>query len=262
MHVASVNGTRLQLRSLKSLEIVRGISLPSDFSSKSIWLRWSHVSKENLYSNRVLLADENNARVWDLRDPKWTAVINNGTGGMGKIVNAIFGRTEDEIILFSDFGAKAAVWSLGTGRCIEIKDPKFSTKGFAYNPRSGHFTILSRPGPQDIITVHALNSYSVVNTIMLATSDAQNFKWSPDGRWLVTWDSQSTGTKICIYTADGHLYRVYTGDDEEEEIRLGIKSVEWNKAGDFLAVGGHDRKVVLLNTRTVAHPIRRCDVIY
>lgn len=253
-HIASVNGARLLIRSLKTLDIIRNIGLPPDFSSKKIWLRWSRVSQEGHDSNRVLLADEDNARVWDLRDPKWTAVINNGTGGMGKIATATFGRTEDEVILTSDFGTKVTVWSVASGRSVEIKDPKFPTKGFAYSPRTGLFTILSRPGPQDIITLHAPSTYSVINTILLASSDAQGFKWSPDGRWLVVWDTPSCGTKTCIYTADGHLYRVYTGDGGEDDIHLGVKSVEWSRDGGFLAVGGHDSRVVLLNTRTVVYP--------
>ena len=47
---------------------------------------------------------------------------------MGRNVHVEFGANEDEVIVWSDFGASAKIWSLRTGREIEIRDPKFTGK--------------------------------------------------------------------------------------------------------------------------------------
>jgi len=252
LHIASLNGARLQIRSTISFDLVRSIALPADQNARSTIIRWAPPAPASGRSTRVLLSDDDNARVWDLYDEKWAAVINNGSGGMGKIVNGDFGRDGDEVVLFSDFGAKVTVWSLTSGRSVEIKDPKFSSaKGFGYRPTTGVFALLSRPSGQDVLTLHAPGTYFVLKTVTLSAVDAQGLKWSPDGRWLAVWDAPSTGYRIFVYTADGHLYRMYSGEQQGEISGLGIKSVEWTPRGDFLAIGGYDKRVTLLSTRTV-----------
>ncbi|EKG12437.1 hypothetical protein MPH_10554 [Macrophomina phaseolina MS6] len=249
--LAALVGNRLQIRAASSLSLVRSIVLPSEYTTKNAaTVRWSPTcSRQNL---RILVADENAVRVWDLADTRWKAVIDNGSGGMGKIANAQFGRSWAEVLVFSDFGARMTVWCLKTGRSVEIKDPKYykDSRGFGYRPRTDTFAFLSRPGPQDILTLHAPGTYFLLKTITLASSDAQGLKWSPDGRWLVIWDAASTGLKLYVYTADGHLYRTYCGDDQGGVRGLGIKSIEWSPRGDYLAVGGYNQRVTLLSTRT------------
>lgn len=175
---------------------------------------------------------------------------------MGVVVNAEFGNTEDEVLLWSDFNSKVTVWNLNSGRTVEIKDPKFPKKsGWAYRPGNapnsiGVFSLLSRPAATDVITLHAPLSYRVLRTINLETADARGFKWSHDGKWIAVWDTASVGVYIAIYSADGHLFRTYRGDPEIEHLELGVRTLEWSPRGDFLAVAGHDRRIVLLSTRT------------
>jgi WD40 repeat protein len=213
--------------------------------SQSWSIKWSTNAA------RFLLFDEDHVRIFDLCDETWTATISNGSGGMGKIANVTFGRTMDEVLVFSDFGSKVTVWNLQTRRTVEIRDPKFATKGFGHRSAGGSFALLSRSGAQDVLTIHAPNTYELLRTSTLLTTDAQGLKWSPDGRWIVVWDTPSIGYKVHIFTADGHLYRTYSGPLSEDIQGLGVKSVEWSPRGDFLAIGGHDRRVTLLSTRTV-----------
>lgn len=250
--VAAVAGNRLQIRAASSLSIIRNISLSAEYSAKNPpIIRWPQRSSNQ--SLRILFADERTVRVWDIADTRWKAVIDNGSGGMGKISNVEFGCSQNEVLVFSDFGARVTVWCLKTGRSVEIKDPKYyrDSRGFGYRPRDLVFALLSRPGPQDILTLHTPGTYFLLETIVLQSSDAQGIQWSPDGKWLVVWDAASTGFKLFVYTADGQLYRTYSGDDDEGIRGLGIKSIEWSPRGDYLAVGGYNQRATLLSTRTV-----------
>lgn len=247
--LATLNGPQLQVRRISDFEVIRTIELPTT-SSRFLALRWSPLTKGAGASNRVLLADEDTVRVWDLQDGEWSATIDNGSGGMGKIANAEFGVDDTEVLVFSGFNAQVTVWSLWTGRSVEIKDPKFAAKGHG---RHKNFALLSRPGTQDIVTIHAQRSYNVLKSFAPPTVDAQGLKWSPDGKWLAVWDTASTGYKVFIYTADGNLYRSYAGDYFDDDLQgLGVKTIEWSPTGDFLAVGGYEKTITLLSTRTVS----------
>jgi WD40 repeat protein len=205
--------------------------------------------------------------VYDLYDRKWSAVISNGSGGMGKNVHVEFGATEDEVLVWSDFAACVKVWCLKTGRAVEIRDPKFSGKegrGWGYRPsgasRQGRgqvLALLCRTSGTDILLLLSARTYTLLSRVELPTVDASNLKWSRDGRWLAIWDAASAGYTLHIYTADGHLYRTITREPSEDVDAwgiegLGVKSVEWVPGNEKLAVGGWDRRVRILSTRTFA----------
>ena len=245
----SVSST-LEIRKAASLLTIRSIQLPQRFKYASV--RWSPTCESLCKSSRIAVFNEHGVRIENLSGQESSAAIERGSGGMGKIVNAEFGRTDDEFVVFADFGSKVTIWNLVTGRSVEIKDPKFPTqRGFAYRPKSGHFALLSRPGPQDVVTLHATNSNSVVWKLNGPTVDAQGIRWSPDGRFLAVWDAPSLGYMLYIYTASGDLYKAYVAGTKED-IALGIKAVEWSPSGDVLAVSGYDKRVKILSTRTVS----------
>ena len=247
-HIINIDHDQLYVRRVITFEIIRSIRLPVT-PSRCISLRWCPVTKGAGVSNRFLLADEDTVRIWDLQDTEWSATIDNGSGGMGKIANAEFGADDTEVLVFSSFNAQVTIWSLWTGRSVEIKDPKFAAKGHG---RHKNFALLSRPSAHDVVTIHAPQSYSVLRTFTPPTTDAQGLKWSPDGRWLALWDTSSMGYKVFIYTADGNLYRTYAGDYFEDDLKgLGVKTLEWSPNGDFLAIAGFEKSIKLLSTRTV-----------
>lgn len=211
------------------------------------------------------MTDDDTTRVYDLQDEKWSAVISNGSGGMGKNVHVGFGRTEDEVLVWSDYASKVTMWCLRSARTVEIRDPKFSGKdgrGWGYRPiqaenagRGGVMAMLCRSAGQDILVLLAPRTYDVVKRVELPTIDAAGVKWSHDGRWIAVWDSAASGYYLHIYTADGHLYRTITREPSDDLSEwniegLGIKSVEWVPGGQWLAVGGWDRRVRILSTRT------------
>ncbi|KAF2715724.1 hypothetical protein K504DRAFT_457866 [Pleomassaria siparia CBS 279.74] len=171
------------------------------------------------------------------------------------------------------------VWCLRTGRTVEIRDPKFEgrgKKGYGYKPAQtgtvgrggrgggrggggggggGVLAVLCRTAGQDILLLLAPRTYAVIRRIELTTVDAQGLKWSRDGRWIAIWDSAASGYGLCVYTADGHLYRTISRERSDEYNEwdvegLGIKTVEWVPGDEWLAVGGWDRRVRILSTRT------------
>ncbi|KAI9838082.1 MAG: hypothetical protein M1819_006237 [Sarea resinae] len=254
--IASVLAPRLIIRSSESLEIVRTINLPPDFASRPLLTRWSPLSDdqstgEHRLRPRILLADDDTVRVWDLQDSDWTAIINNAAGGFTKVAHVSFGSSAGSILTFSEFNFKVTAWLLDTGRSVEIRDPKFTTgKGYSYRPGSGHFALLTRPAAHDIITLHAPGDYKLLNSFPLATIDAQKVKWSPCGRWLAVLESAGCGFRVVVYTANGHLYRTYAGENENGVEGLGAKSFEWSPRGDLLAVGNYSNRVTLLRSTT------------
>ena len=253
-YLATLHGMRLEIRTI-NLERVRYIDLTRHERARFVQLKWSPVDFELKSSVKFLLANEDVVRVWDMTEEDWSAKVGNGSGGMGKIANVEFGKDAYEILVFSSFGASVAIWSLATGRLKEIRHPKFIKGGHGWH-RAGKaavFAILQRPAAQDVVTIYAAGSWSVLTTFDLATVDAQGLKWSPDGRWLVVWDAPSTGFKVLIYTADGILYREYTGDAPDDTLAgLGVRSIEWSPDGKYLAVGGFEHIFTLLNTKTVS----------
>ncbi|MCJ1306326.1 hypothetical protein MMC08_009146, partial [Hypocenomyce scalaris] len=259
--IATLLQSRLLLRLSSNGEIVRTIPLDNGFSTRCRYLRWSRDNgtveegQEHLGSGaparvHLLLADDDTVRVYNAYDTQWSAVITGASSNFGKIANVEFGNTADEILIFSDFGVKATLWSLITSRGSEIRDPKFTNKGYSYRPETGHLTILTRPTAHDVVMLLAPSTYELLCSFTLATVDAQGLVWSPDGKWLVTWDAASSGYKVLVYTADGHLYRTVTGGQDANKIGLGIKAVAWSAAGAYLAVGGYDGRLALLNATT------------
>ncbi|PVI01195.1 hypothetical protein DM02DRAFT_728043 [Periconia macrospinosa] len=294
-HIAHLSASRLQIRSLSTFEIIRSIALPSTHDLRNSTIAWSPPSRlrtptptptstpprrsrsraPQFASHRFLIADNDNVRVYDLRDEKWNAVVSNGSGSMGKNVHVEFGRDENEVLVWSAFSSRVVRWCLKTGRNIEIRDPKFDGKmgkGWGYRPHKDGSTgdggggdegsgkgnvmaILCRSSGQDILLLLSLPSYSVLKRVELPTTDAQGLKWSGDGRWIAIWDSAATGYFLHIFTADGHLYRTITREPSAELNEwgvegLGIKTVEWVPGNEWLAVGGWDRRVRILSTRT------------
>lgn len=104
-----------------------------------------------------------------------------------------------------------------------------------------------------MISIHTLGAYEVIRSWNPDTVDAQALSWSPDGRWLIAVESAGQGHRILVYTADGHLYKVWNGplptvDDKDIAMGAGVKMLEWNATGEYLAMADFSPKVTLLST--------------
>lgn len=254
--IASVYKHQLVIRSGSKNDIIYRFPLPV---SQWRFLQWFHGDGASndpkgipQKSNRVLIADNDVVLVWDIEDPQWHAEINGAASNLGQFDNVQFGYTANEILIFSAFGVKATIWSLLNRRGVEIKDPKNFSPCYDYRQRTGHLAILVRAAAHDALHLLAPGNQELVTNIELATVDAQGVKWSPDGRWIAIWEAASYGYKILIFTADGHLYKTYSGGQDHDNIGLGIMTVNWSPSGNFLTVGDFNQRVVLLSTNTVS----------
>lgn len=112
------------IRDAHSLQTKRVINLNPDFSQRICFIKWSPQVKNEVCVGwnglasgkrrsgidkteeeggaplRLLVADEETIQVYDMKDDKWTATINQGIGG---IRNVDFGRNQDEVIVFADY---------------------------------------------------------------------------------------------------------------------------------------------------------------
>ncbi|KAL4956004.1 WD40-repeat-containing domain protein [Aspergillus filifer] len=205
-------------------------------------------------TRRLLYANDSRALVWNLDPLQQHAEIENIEPGA---LNIDFGIDENEIVVFHAFNTKLTAFGLGSGRSHVIKSPKtFNQNGFGYRPKTGQLAILLKPETTDLLTVHEFQSYELIGRELLPTVDAQGLKWSPDGRWIAVWEAASAGTKVLIFTADGQLFRTYTGlPESDDSFDLGVRGIEWSPAvhggsSQVLAVGKVDGIVDLLGTRT------------
>jgi WD40 repeat protein len=205
---------------------------------------------------RILSANDSRISVWQVNPLGIFADIESIEPGT---LAVDFGCDENEVLVFHAWNTKMSIHSLDTGRSSVIKTPKFAHHlGFGYRPKTRQLAILLKPDTSDLLTVHEPRSYELVNRAVLSTIDAQGLKWSPDGKWIAVWDAASAGTKVLIFTADGQLFRTYTGPSGvDDTFDLGIKQIEWSPASDqgtcqTLAVGKVNGNIDLLRTRTVS----------
>ena len=244
--------------------VLQSIPLPANTVAKCRFIRWSRLCQKepwlngerlegqpNWQCNRILIADDDSVRVYDINDPRWSATVERASGNFGRIAEVSFGHSANELLVFSDFGIKLVIWSLVTSRGVEIRDPKYMAKCYAYRPNTGHMAIMTRPAAQDTLMLHNPGTHSLIKSLEIPTIDAQEVAWSPDGRWLVVRDAASSGHKLLIYTADGHLFRTYLGVETGDDVGLGIKTFEWDSLSGSLAVGDHNDIVTILSRNTV-----------
>ena len=206
-------------------------------------------------TSRILLADDDTVRIFDLNDTDWSARIDKAAAHLGRIADVTFGHTSDEVLVFSDFGIKVTIWSIVTRRGVEIRDPKYANQCYSFRPRTGHLAVLTRPVAQDILMLLNPGDHSLAHSVELPTVDAQEVSWSPNGQWIVIRDVASAGRKLYFYTADGHLFKTYTRDEEGSDVGLGIKCIQWSRTDGKLAIGDYNDEVTILSETKVKGPV-------
>ncbi|KAK9448384.1 uncharacterized protein V1518DRAFT_428159 [Limtongia smithiae] len=263
---------RLLVRSRRSLGVKWSFLMPSGFVPR--FLKWyeppvttttGDTTSEKVEIHRILAGDDKGqVFVWDfdigivdmpeheaLDDKGMVVIKQHSWGEKVPICNVAWGRSMDEVIIFSDFQVGIALWNLQTKECVEILHPKFTTeRGYDFQPGSQHLALLTRPVSDDMIAIYGgpLSTLTTLTTISLASHgfhDAREIKWSPDGRFIAVYDA-CTNFLVAVFTAAGALYKTYALDG----IRLGVSGMEWSPDCAYLVVASYDGVVRCLNTLT------------
>ena len=261
--IATLQSSRLLISSSHNREIVRKLSLPHDFVTRCRFLRWYRTNaltrdaakeqgnQQCEHTRRILIADDDVVRIYDVDDPKWHSIIEKASSNLGRVAEIAFGHTPDEILVFSDFGVKLTIWSLLTSRGVEIRDPKYTIKCYHHRPGTGHLAILTRPAAQDVLMLLEPGSHALIKTVEMLTIDAQEVTWSSDVSWLAIRDAESSGYKVLIYTADGHLYKTISSSVNNVDLSLGVRSMQWSSTNGTFAIGDNNDGITIFSKNNV-----------
>ncbi|EKM83583.1 hypothetical protein AGABI1DRAFT_66345, partial [Agaricus bisporus var. burnettii JB137-S8] len=177
-----------------------------------------------------------------LRDETWSGRIEAGTEGLTKAEWAPDGRT---ILCFSEWGLRVTLWSLATGNATYIQFPVHPDRGYAFRADGRYFFLAERHKSKDTLGVYdAAESYKLMRHFPLPTSSLASLAMSPTGNHIAIWEGP-LDYKLHVLTPAGNVLTTFT---PESDPGLGIRNVAWHPNGMFLAVGGWDDRIYILES--------------
>ncbi|OAQ96017.1 hypothetical protein LLEC1_04354 [Akanthomyces lecanii] len=249
--IATLNGQTISVRSVETLQTEHAIQLPSDLGPVTL-LQWSPSS------TRLLVGAGENMHVFSASlDSSFHAAISSPLLPGEKANIARFGARDSELLICSPSGLKLAIFNLSTSTAVEVANPKFHQpssvgRSYAVRPETEHLAILTRLNGKDFVSIHHPVSRQVQRSWPVETVDAQAVSWTPDGKWLLLWESPAQGHQLVLYTADGQLFRTITAanlsGNPDASLELGIKTCQPSHSSQLCAVGDYSRGVVILQT--------------
>ncbi|KAK0623571.1 hypothetical protein B0T14DRAFT_184051 [Immersiella caudata] len=260
-HIATLFATVVNVRAVRNLEVVNVVKLPQDFASPVVGFQWSPSSRLLLVSNPIEI------RVVSALDDSFSATIRNPVAPGTKPAYVGFGVSDAEVCVIASFGVKFAVYDLASSKAVEIGSPKLfspsaAARCFSFRPRTHHLALLTRTAGKDHISLHTFPTRELQRSWAPDTVDAQGLMWSPDGRWLVVWESAAQGHKLLFYTSDGHIFRTWSGptnptpEYKDYAAGAGIRTVQFSADARFLAIGDYSRSLYLFNMSSVTESMR------
>jgi WD40 repeat protein len=105
---------------------------------------------------------------------------------------------------------------------------------------------LQRKNCEDSVCVYDAKAWQLVHQVELPSTDAAGVEWSPDSRYIAIWDTITVGNSLMV--VDSLTGKIVGSKKWECDNGLGIKCVSWAPSGQFVAVGTHDARMVLLNS--------------
>lgn len=241
--------------------MVNVIKLPQDFAGPVLSFQWSPSSR------LLLIADAERVRVVSALDDSFHATIRNHVVPGSKLAFVGFGASDTEICVVSSFGLKFSIFDLASSTATEIGGPKFfapssACRCFSFRPVTRHLALLTRTAGKDMVSIHGFPARELQRSWSPDTVDAQGLVWSPDGRWLVVWDSAAHGHKVVFYTSDGNVFKTWSGpanpppEDRDYALGAGVKSIQFSGDARYLAIGDSSRSVCVLSMASVTETMR------
>ncbi|KAH7329247.1 WD40-repeat-containing domain protein [Stachybotrys elegans] len=259
-HIATfTSSTTITIRSVETLQTVNAVKLPADVTGPVSTLLWSPSS------TKLLAATAEQIVVLSANNVPFQAVIRNPLAGGNRPSAIQFGAADTEIIVFAAFGLKVAVFDLSTSKAVEISSPKFyqpvnCARGYCFHKSTGHMAVLTRLAGKDTISVHHPSTRHVQRSWAPDVVDAQGMLWTPDGAWLLLWESPAHGRRMLLYTPDGQLFRSIESPSlsarGDADLEPGIRLCQLTPDAAVCAVCDYSRTIVLLSSDTWREKMR------
>jgi WD40 repeat protein len=187
------------------------------------------------------------AQVFSIADSEWSCSITEGLAG---ICSARWCPSCEEILLTAEFQVKLSVWSLVDQNCHNLPPPKHPEAGIAFSPDGTQLAVLERLEFKDWLAVYDTSCWELISHSPLATTDAADISWSPDGTCVACWDSPAQGPLLCIVDPAGSDTNAPLAILHGTGYGLGFKSVAWSPSGQLLVVGSYEQEASVLNNVT------------
>ncbi|KHN95145.1 WD40 domain-containing protein [Metarhizium album ARSEF 1941] len=236
--VAVLSSSTVILRSTETLQTIHAVKLAPELTGSISNLVWAPSS------SKVLVSVGDYIQVFAACDSSFQAIIRSPAAPAGGKLSMIqFGSRDTEVLACAPFGIKFSIFDIITSKVVEISNPKFhhpasASRGFSLRPDTGHLLMLTR----------------ITRSWYPDTLDAQGVAWTPDGQWIVLWESPAQGSRLLVYTGDGQPFRILDATalrpdpttDPESDMQPGIKSCQLSSNAELCAAGDHGRGITLL----------------
>lgn len=259
--MATLLSLSINVREVASLETINVIKLPQDFSGPLIALAWSPTSR------LILVAAADQIVVVSAVESGFRAIIGNPAPPGAKPAFIAFGSTDSEVCVSTSFGLKFTIYNLVSSTATEVSNPKFyaatnARKGFSFRPDTGHLAIMTRVAGKDVVSIHHPVTRELQRSWYPDTVDAQGIIWTPDNRWLAIWESAGQGHKVLFYSADGNLFKAWSGPQNhptavaEAKLGAGVKLMQFSPVAGRLAIADYSRCISLVDVAAVNETMR------
>ncbi|KAI1078411.1 hypothetical protein F5B20DRAFT_228365 [Whalleya microplaca] len=258
--IATLLPSSILIRRVESLETTWTIRLPSDLAGGVTSFIWSP------FSRRVLVSVPDQIHVFSAKGGDFHATVRLPSSP-AKSTFVDFGATDDEACIWSPLGIKLTVINLVSSKAVEIANPKLynassASKGCSFRSNTHHLALLTRTAGKDVISIHSPETREIERSWYPDTIDAQGLAWTPDGRWLVVWESSAQGHRVLFYTSDGHIFKDWRGPlplaskEDMGQHGAGVKVVAFSPNGRHGVIADGSSCICILSTPSMVEEMR------